>query len=167
MAWNRKRKYPKKVKKGHEDSIYPFKSMLEKRLASVLFYCRYESRKLKYSIPHTYNPDFDFPDKDWCIIEAKGRFINGTSEAKKYIEVAKQHKEIELVFIFERALTKAYTSCKKRRDGSVMTLGEWACKNNFLFFDEKSVPQWFAEGDFNRQDLIDAKKKLKQEWLGK
>lgn len=166
MAWKR-RSFPKKVSKGHKDSIYPFKSMLEKRLAAVLQYCRYEKVKLKYVIPHTYNPDFDFADKPWCVIEAKGRFINGSSEAKKYIEVAKQHKDVEIVFIFERAMTKAYTSCKKRKDGTVLTLGEWAAKNNFLFFDEKKVPVWFADGDFTRQDLIDAKIKIRQQWLGK
>lgn len=166
MAWKR-RKYPKKVSRGHKDSIYPFKSMLEKRLAAVLKLCRYEFRKVKYVVPHTYNPDFDFPDKPWCLIEAKGRFINGTAEAKKYIEVAKQHKDLEVVFIFERAMTKAYTACKKRKDGSVMTLGEWACKNGFVFFDERDIPLWFIEGEFDRQDLQDYKAQLKQEWLGK
>ena len=167
MAWARRRSFPKKVKKGHKDSIYPYKSMLEKRLADVLVHCRYEKRKIKYSVPHTYNPDFDFPAKDWLVIEAKGRFINGSAEAKKYVEVAKQHKNIEVVFIFERAMTKAYTSCKKRKDGSVMTLGEWAAKNNFLFFDEKDIPLWFIDGDFDKQDIIDAKRKLRQEWLGR
>ena len=166
MAWQRRRKYPQRSKKVRTE-MYPYKSMLEKRLADILVHCRYEKRKVQYVVPHTYNPDFDFPSKPWLLIEAKGRFINGSAEAKKYVEVAKQHRDIELVFIFEKPSVKAYTGCKPRKDGSVLTIGEWAAKNNFLFFGEKGIPWWFVQGDFDRDDLVHEKKKLRQEWLGK
>lgn len=163
MAFKR-HTYPKRRKITKAD---PYKSGLEKRLAEVLHHCEYEKVKIKYIIPCTYNPDFSFPDKPWLVIEAKGRFINGSSEARKYVEVAKQHKDKEVVFIFEKPTTKAYTGLKRRRDGTIMTLGEWAAKNNFVFFGEKEIPLWFIEGDFDRDKLLEVKRELRREWLGK
>lgn len=156
--------YPKRRKTTASD---PYKSALERRLAYVLKFCKYEQVKVKYSIPCTYNPDFNFPDKPWLLIEAKGRFINGSAEARKYVEVVKQHRELEIVFIFEKPHVKAYTGLRKRRDGSIMTIGEWAAKNNFLFFGEKEIPEWFVEGNFDRDKLLEEKRKVKQQWLGK
>lgn len=160
----RRHSYPRRRKTTKND---PYKSELERRLADVLKKCWYEKVKVKYSIPCTYNPDFGFSDKPWLLIEAKGRFINGSAEARKYVEVAKQHKELEIVFIFEKPHTKAYTGLRKRKDGTVMTLGEWAAKNGFMFFGEKEVPNWFAEGKFDRDRIIEEKRRVREQWLGR
>lgn len=162
MAYYKKRYYPKRKKNTGK-----YRSGLEKRLGEVLIHCEYEKRKIEYIIPKVYNPDFTFPDKDWLLVEAKGRFFNGTDEAKKYIEFSKQHKDKEIVFIFERLYQKPYTSVKRRKDGSIMTCGEWAAKHNFVFFGEKEMPNWFIEGNFDRDTIIDLKRTLRQEWLGK
>lgn len=163
MAW-RRHSYPKRRKTTPSD---PYRSDLERRLAKILTCCRYEKRKIEYTVPSTYNPDFDFPDKSWLVIEAKGRFINGTTEARKYVKVAEQHRELEVVFILERALTKAYTSAKRRKDGSVLTMGEWCAKNKFLFFEEKKIPKWFISGRFDRDKILEEKRNQRMEWLGK
>jgi len=163
MAW-RRHSYPKRRKKTNGD---PYRSDLERRLSKILKFCRYEKRKVEYVVPSTYNPDFDFADKEWLVIEAKGRFINGTTEARKYVKVAEQHRELEVVFILERALTKAYTAAKRRKDGSVLTMGEWCAKNKFLFFEEKKIPKWFIEGNFDRDKIEEEKRNQRQEWLGK
>jgi len=163
MSWKRYN-YPKRKKRTPSDT---YRSGLERRLAEVLIHCEFEKRKVEYSVPHKYNPDFTFPDKDWLIIEAKGRFTEGSTEARKYVEVAKQHRELEVVFILENPMTKAYAACKKRKDGSFMTLGEWCAKNNFCFFAEKKIPDWFIDGDFDRDVILGWKRNLRQEWLGK
>lgn len=127
----------------------------------------YEKVKLKYSIPHTYNPDFSLPGIDWIIIEAKGRFINGSAEARKYVEVAKEHKDKEIVFIFEKSHIKAYTGLRKRKDGTFMSLGEWAAKNRFVSWSEKDVPHWFVLGEFTREDIEATKREQREYYFGK
>lgn len=161
----RRRYYPKRKKKTGPD-ISPYKSQLEYRLAQLFLDWKYEQVKLKYVVPHTYNPDFSREDKEWLVVEAKGRFINGAPEARKYVEVKKQHPDKEVVFIFEKPHIKAYTGLRKRKDGSVMSLGEWAAKNDFLFFGEKDVPQWFIDGDFDRDKLIEQKAKQRELYFG-
>ena len=162
MSWKR-HSYPKRRKTTPKD---PYKSGLERRLADILQLCYYEKVKVKYTVPHTYNPDFGFPDKPWLLIEAKGRFINGSAEAKKYVEVAKQHRELEIVFILENPNTKAYPQCKPRKDGSIMTIGEWCAKNKFCFYHEKKIPDWFIIGDFDRDMIKEETRLIRQEWLG-
>jgi len=84
-------------------------------------------------------------------IEAKGYFQDAT-EAAKYIWV----KDVlgpneELVFVFENPNTKIHY-LKARKDGSKLTLGEWAENNNFRWFTVDT----FKEAFVDKQTTLDS-----------
>ena len=102
---------------------------------------------IKYTIPHTYQYDFLFTYNDsMFVIETKGRFRDST-EARKYTyirdyltdwHVYKESacKSIELLLIFENAST-CMPFAKARKDGTKLSHGEWASKNNFRWLCQK------------------------------
>ena len=151
--------YRNGFKKGpKKKNIYlPYKNKFEFDLAKVLEGCDYEdkSRKVNYETKAVYNPDFTFPDKTWLLIEAKGRFMGGSKEAAKYVWVKRCHPEMEIVFIFSNMNNKAYPGCRRRKDGSFLTMGEWASKNNFLAFSAKHLPPWLIDGSIDKQLFYD------------
>lgn len=146
------KKGPRKVNKWK-----PYKNEFEYKLAKLLEGCDYEDkkRKVNYETKAVYNPDFTFNGIPWLLIEAKGRFMGGSKEAAKYVWVKRCHPELEIVFIFSNMNNKAYPGCRRRKDGSFLTMGEWASKNNFLAFSAKHVPQWLINGDFDKQHYRD------------
>ena len=92
--------------------------------------------KLNYWIEHTYEPDFVHPDDPYTLIEVKGRFRDST-EASKYKWVRDTNPDYKLVFIFENPDTPM-PFAKKRKDGTKLTHGEWATKNNFEWYSRES-----------------------------
>ncbi len=132
----RKRYFPKKenVLKGT-----PYDSMYEKRLhETVLCDCKFhESDKVHYSIPHTYEPDFQYEkDGKVFLIEAKARFRD-SAEARKYTYVRETLPEnTELVFIMEKP-SVTYPFAKKRKDGTKMTHEEYLEKHGFRYWSAK------------------------------
>lgn len=78
------------------------------------------------------------------LIEFKGYFREG-AEAAKYTWIRKALPEDhELLFVFDNP-TKPMHFRAKRSDGSRMTHGEWATKNNFRFFDEESFTNFYKD----------------------
>lgn len=146
--------YRNGFKKGpKKPNIYkPYKNKFEYDLAKVLKGCDYEDKKfvVEYETKAKYNPDFSFSDKPWLLIEAKGRFMGGSKEAAKYVWVKRCHPELEIIFIFSNMNNKAYPGCRRRKDGSFLTMGEWASKNNFLAFSAKHLPRWLIEGQVDK-----------------
>ena len=142
-------KYPKKT-----NQYKPYKNKFEFDLAKVLEGCDYEDkeRKVSYETKATYNPDFTFADKPWLLIEAKGRFMGGSKEAAKYVWVKRCHPELEIVFIFSNMNNKAYPGCRRRKDGSFLTMGEWATKLSNLALSgmAPSSSRAFLSGTVNR-----------------
>lgn len=150
---------PKDLPKGYD-------SKLEHRLhTTALSSCQHHPDKqdlIKYSIPHTYEYDFMFEYEDKLyLIETKGRFRDST-EASKYKHI-NDHlrqwdlfkespcKDIELVFIFEKASTP-FPFAKKRKDGTKMTHGEWASKNGFRWLCDKRSD---LQGVVSEKDLVE------------
>jgi len=144
-----------KVNAWCRKNFYPYKNEFEKRIHEQLTTFDYEDkkRKVKYTIEATYNPDFTSADHPWLLVEAKGIFQGGSKEASKYVWVKRNHPNLELIFIFDRPNTKAYTGCKRRADGSYLTLGEWSAKNGFAFFQASDLPTELVEGTVTREWL--------------
>ena len=93
--------------------------------------------KVSYVSAHTYEPDFcKIIEGKVIYIEAKGRF-RSRPEAAKYCFIRDSLSENEeLIFIFYDA-SKPLVGAQKRKDGTKMSHGEWAEKNNFRYYCRK------------------------------
>lgn len=167
MRFNRWSRVPAKHKKTK--NFYPYKNEFEYKLSILMPHAVYESkdRILEYQVESKYHPDFVFPDNDWLVIEAKGRFMGGSTEAAKYVWVKRCNPKIEIVFLFDDPNQTAYPGCRKRTDGSKLTMGEWASKNGFAFFPAKHVPGCFQDGEVTKEFLESVKDQQYQNYFGK
>jgi len=147
----------RKRPRNNNKQYYPFKNKFEYDLGQTLTGYSYENQHLNYVIEAKYNPDFICKLNDWLFIEAKGYFLGGSQEARKYIWVKKCNPDIELLFIFQNPVKKAYSSCKIRKDGSMLSMGEWASKNGFAFVSHKKIPKILSEGLVDREWIEDLK----------
>ena len=141
-------------KGGSKKNIWlPYKNKFEHDLHKVLNLCDYEDKErvVAYETKAKYNPDFTFKDIPWLLVEAKGRFMGGSKEAAKYVWVKRCHPTHEFVFIFSNQNNKAYPGCRRRKDGSYLTMGEWAAKNGFLSFNAKQLPEWLRDGSITKE----------------
>lgn len=163
-GWNGKGKA--QTKKDNK-KWYPYKNEFEYNLSQTFKVYEYETKKIPYSIHANYNPDFIHPEKDWLIIEAKGFFLGGQPEARKYVWVKKSNPDLELVFILDNPNKKAYTGCKRRKDGSYLTMGEWCSKQGFVFFRHTQIPKELAEGNVTREWLDSWRKRQREHYFGK
>ena len=152
-----KRRWSKKRPRNSNKQWLPYKNEFEYNLGQILPAYSYESKKLDYIIQAKYNPDFISKAHDWLYIEAKGYFIGGSTEARKYIWVKRSNPEIELLFIFANPNKKAYSSCRIRKDGSMLTMGEWAAKNGFAFVSHDKVPKILGDGNIDKGWIDDLK----------
>lgn len=150
-------------------SYYPYKNQFEKDIHTALKQADYEDkgRKVPYTTEAIYNPDFTFKSIPWLLIEAKGRFMGGSKEAAKYVWVSKCHPEFEIAFLFDNPTKVAYTGCRRRADGSVLTMGEWAAKNGFAFFAVKKIPKELILGTATREWLEAIKDSQYESYFGK
>lgn len=139
-----------------------FKSSLERKVSKILKNYIYEptDSAVSYSIPHKYYPDFVHPTNPAILIEVKGYFINGSGDAQKYLSVIRDNPDKELVFIFSDLTKKAYPQCRKRKDGSYLSLGEWCHKNNILCFTPESLPTNLLNGTMTLEELRELKRTI-------
>lgn len=105
--------------------------------------CEHHPDKIKYTIDHTYTPDFKIRN---VYVEAKGRFMDAP-ESRKYKWI-RDHLPFgtELVFLFYNHKTPM-PHAKVRKDGTKLTHGEWATKNKFRWFTEDTITQIPGVGD--------------------
>lgn len=153
---------PFKGKKAHKYQDQ-FKSTLETELkAGVLCQFDYEpaGSKVTYSVPHTYNPDFVHPSQPNILIEVKGWFIKGQVDAAKYVAIARDNPDKEIIFLFSNPQKKAYAGCRQRADGTYMTLAEWCYKQKFLFFTKDDFPDELANGVWDLDQVRRYKKRI-------
>lgn len=102
-----------------------FKSGLERRVADLLpKTVTYEPDKLKYTVIHSYTPDFKLDKNDY--IEVKGRFT--ASDRAKHLYIKEQHPEVKIRFIFGRSQNTLNRSSKT-------TYADWCDKYGFEFVD--------------------------------
>lgn len=124
-----KKRYPKGYDSGLEYDLHQHE----------LKGCDHHTSKLSYNVPHSYEPDFVPKNDPYTLIEVKGRFRDST-EARKYVEIARCNPEYTLVFIFQDPL-KPMPFAQRRRDGTKRTHAEWAIKNGFEFYCPKTIPK--------------------------
>ena len=119
-------------------NVGPYRSGLEKKVADDLesrgVEFGYEVSRVEYIKSHSYTPDFFLPNG--IIVEAKGYFE--PSDRTKHIAVKKQHPELDIRFVFQRAQTFLSKNSKT-------TYAQWCIQHGFLWA-EKTVPQeWLDE----------------------
>ena len=156
MQWSRRgrgsRRTARANKPRKKPRFHPYRSALEKRMAALLSdEYTYEPKwgKLSYQVPHVYNPDFIHDGADFIIIEVKG-FFRTSAEAAKYVHVKAANKDKEIIFLFFNANKKCHPNCRPRKDGTVMSIWEWCIKHEFLFYEEKAIPQTLLDGKADR-----------------
>ena len=142
--------------------IHPYKSTLEYKLAKELSGYTYEPPEIKVpdSVHHSYVPDFVHPDQPDILLEIKGYLIKGSTDAQKYVAIARDNPDKELIFIFSDPNKRAYPGCKNRKDGSYLSLGEWAKKNSILYFTKETIPEELKAGSWSLEDVREYKRGL-------
>ena len=157
MYYRKKRTRDKTRKRAKRTPRFaPYKSTLEKRIATKLsteYVYEPKDTSVDYTISHKYKPDFVHPKYPDVLIEVKGYFRT-SAEAAKYIAVKKDNPKLEIIFIFNNSFKKAHPNCRTRVDGSIMTLREWCHKNNFLYYDEKEIPDAILEGKVTKKWIL-------------
>lgn len=159
--WNRKKIPKNKKKKRKTPSYFPYRSALEKRIAQKLsddYIYEPKDISVNYETPHRYKPDFILKGMKDVLFEVKGYFRT-SSEAAKYIYIKKNNPDLEIIFIFNNSFKKAHSNCRERVDGSIMTLAEWADKQEFLHYEEKSLPSEILQGTITKEWIKSERKK--------
>lgn len=86
--------------------------------------------------PHKYTPDFKI--RDGVYIETKG-FLDKKDRVKLEM-VKKQHPNIEILILFQKATNPIY-------HGSKTTYGDWATEQGFKWAQGPDIPlEWLAYG---------------------
>ena len=131
----------KQIKKKNNlaNSLGKYDSKFEIELHDGLFQTwDYHPTQLPYIIEKTYEPDFVKEiDGVQFLCEIKGVFFDST-EAKKYKEIVKHLAPNQVFFFVFKDSNKHLLWSKRRKDGTKMSHGEWADKNDFIYFDVKS-----------------------------
>jgi len=118
-----------------------FDSHLERKLGEgVLKDIEYHPDPISYTVPATYTADFKYGN---ILIEVKGFLRVG--QPKMYRCIAEKCEELgfEFVFLFENP-EKKMVGARKRKDGTVLTLGEWADKVGIRWFTEDTIHQLWS-----------------------
>ena len=134
----KKRPVEKGIPKGYDSK---WESELHN---TVLKGWKLHTSKLNYVVEHSYTPDFiKVINNKTILIEAKGRFWDH-AEYSKYIWIKKSlPKNTELIFLFASPHA-AMPGAKKRKDGTKFSHSEWAEKNKFKWYSEKSFKETFT-----------------------
>lgn len=118
-----------------------FRSGLEEKNAELLeankVPVRYETRKIKYSVPaslRTYTPDFELPNG--IIVETKGLWEQ--QDRAKLLFITTQYPKLDLRLVFSRAATPIYK-------GSKTDYGTWATDHGFKWAEKLIPVSWLKE----------------------
>ena len=130
-----KRPIEKDVPEGYDSK---WEAALHKRLLDSW---DLHTQEVPYIVEHKYNPDFvKVIDGKTILVEAKGRFWD-YQEYNKYIWIKKAlPKDYELVFLFASP-SAPMPYARRRRDGTKFSHAEWAEKNKFKWYSEKTFPE--------------------------
>ena len=103
------------------------------------------NKSVPYVVEHVYWPDFiKVIDGKTILLESKGRFWD-YQEYNKYIWVKKAlPDDCELVFLFASPYAPM-PGARKRKNGTKFNHSEWATKNKFRWFSEKTFPKEWME----------------------
>lgn len=114
-----------------------FEEDFKKDLESRGIAHNYEQMKISWldSKVRRYTPDFLLLESG-IIIETKGRFT--ASDRRKHLEIKKQHPDLDIRFIFQRATTKI-------NRGSKTSYGDWCDKHGFKWAEKVIPEEWLDE----------------------
>lgn len=115
-----------------------YRSPLEERIHKQIPSFEYESTKMEYIINRNYVPDF-VNTKRKILIEAKGFFRQG--DDKKYASIKRCYPDWRMIFVFSDPKKKARKSSIARKDGSHLTMAEWAVQNDWEWCTEHTLPE--------------------------
>ena len=148
-------------KKKRTPGFAPFRSGLEKRVSQQIEGYDYEPKgsQVAYSMPHKYTPDFIPQSNPRVILEVKGYFRT-SAEAAKYVAVKRDNPSRELIFLFSNPIKKAHPGCKRRVDGTVMTLANWCERHGFLYYHEKTMPKAITSGNVTDAWITSERKRM-------
>jgi hypothetical protein len=96
-----------------------------------------QSPVINYNTVARYTPDFDLGNG--VFVECKGYF-DSRSRAKM-ARVRKQHPELDIRFLFQRA------SNRITKSPNSMTYGEWATKHGFVWDEGYTIPEEWYDND--------------------
>ena len=121
------------IKAGYRSGL---EETISQQLTKLSVPVLYETEKVKYEVNEvrTYTPDFKLPNG--IIIESKGRFV--AADRKKHLLVQKQHKDLDIRFVFSNSRAKI-------AKGSKTTYGDWCDKHGFLYADKLIPEEWIRE----------------------
>lgn len=118
-----------------------YRSGLEDKIAAQLRAAGvigvYETVRIGYTWPATrsrYTPDFPLPNG--IVVETKGRFT--TEDRQKHKLIKEQHPDIDIRFVFSRALSKL-------SKGSKTTYAMWCEKYGFKYAEGRIPQEWLLE----------------------
>ncbi len=118
-----------------------YDSMGEERLHNGLLKdFEHHPAAIKFYVKNTYTPDFSFVTAYGAkfYIEYKG-YIYSSETTKKYTDFRETLYDFEeLIFVFQDP-NKTLKWKTKRKDGTKMSLFQWAEKNEFRWFGEDSL----------------------------
>jgi hypothetical protein len=143
--WTRKRKEiqmtSEKPQHIGERFCSGFEGKIEEALTKAKVMHEYEAQQFCYHLPdseikHVYTPDFSFPESS-IVFEVKGYWFK-KKERNKYRLVKKQHPEIDLRFLFQKASLKLHKDSKS-------TYADWAKKYGFKYSDGIVPDEWLGE----------------------
>ena len=98
--------------------------------------CNHHPKRITYTIEREYEPDFQYGK---TLIEAKGRFRDRL-ESSKYLHIRDSLATgYRLVFVFMNHKTPMPGS-KRRKDGTRLSMGEWATINKFKWYTPQTLP---------------------------
>lgn len=123
-------------------AVNGFRSKFENRInkkvpSKYIHMVEYEKEKIPYIIEHTYNPDFVIKKENGekVYIEAKGYFSK--DDRRKMLAVKKQHPELDIRLLFQKASNKIGGNSKKK-------YSDWCDINGFKWAEGDEIPkEWF------------------------
>ena len=142
-----------RVKRPRKEKVEGYDSIWEYILHDTLLKdWDHHPEKVKYTVEHTYEPDFTRALQDrQILLESKGRFWDH-AEYSKYIWVKKNlPANVELVFLFANAAAPMPNS-KMRKDGTKRTHGEWATSNGVRWYTEDTLPDAWIDPKSSEAD---------------
>ena len=111
----------------------PYKSKFEQEFHSRYPQLQYETNKLKYTVEHTYNPDWKI--KENVYIETKGLWR--AADRAKHLHMREQHPEVTVYLVFQNPNNRLSRVSKT-------TYGEYCTKHGIEWATIDNVPEaWF------------------------
>lgn len=107
-----------------------YRSKFEEEFAKRYPQLQYETNKIKYTVEHTYNPDWKV--KENVYLETKGRFV--AADRAKHLYIREQHPEITVYLVFMNPNVKLNRVSKT-------TYAEWCDKHGIPWATIDTVPE--------------------------